>query len=133
MDTVDISIDTALICLISTLETKNTSQGSSLASMNTSIASLNTSISSMQSSVILPCTINGSAHTVGFQRVGSIVCMMMPAKSTTGSSIVIIFSTALPQIYRLSGSGSQSVTSFIMVTDNGVSKASGVDYSDEQG
>ena len=140
MDTVDISIDTALIGRISTLESKNTSQDSSLASLNTSIASLstsiaslNTSISSIQSSIILNCTINGSPHIVGFQRVGSIVCMMVPAKSTTGSSIVIIFSTALPQIYRLSGSGSQSMSSFIMCTDNGVSKASGVDYSDDQG
>jgi len=93
---------------------------------------LNTSISSIQSSIILNCTINGSPHTVGFQRV-AIVCMMVPAKSTTGSSIVIIFSTALPQIYRLSPSGSQYMTSFIMITDNGVSKASGVGYSDDQG
>ncbi len=78
--------------------------------------SLNTSITSIQSSIILPCTINGSAHSVGFQRVGSIVCMMVPAKSTTGSNIVIIFSTALPQIYRLSGSGSLSMTSFLRLT-----------------
>jgi hypothetical protein len=126
MDNVDISIDTALTGRISTLETKNSSQDTSIASLNTSIASLNTSI-------ILNCTINGSPHTVGFQRVGSIVCMMVPAKSTTGSSIVIIFSTSLPQIYRLSPSGSQYMTSFIMCTDNGVSKASGVGYSDDQG
>jgi len=133
MDTVDISIDTALTGRISTLESKNSSQDTSITSLNTSITSLNTSISSIQSSIILNCTINGSPHTVGFQRVGSIVCMMVPAKSTTGSSIVIIFSTALPQIYRLSGSGSQSMSSFIMCTDNGVSKASGVGYSDDQG
>jgi len=101
--------------------------------LNTSIASLNASISSIQSSVVLPCTINGSAHSVGFQRVGSIVCIMVPTKSTTGSSIVIIFSTALNQIYRLSPSGSQSMSTSIMVTDNGLSKASNVFYSDDQG
>ena len=112
MDTVDVSIDPVLIGRISTLENNN---------------------NSIQSSYILPCTINGSAHTVGFQRVGSIVCMMMTAKSTTGSSIVIIFSTALNQIYRLSPSGSQSISTCIMVTDNGVSKASNVLYSDDQG
>ena len=112
MDTVDVSIDPVLIGRISTLENNN---------------------NSIQSSYILPCTINGSAHTVGFQRVGSIVCMMMTAKSTTGSSIVIIFSTALNQIYRLSPSGSQSISTCIMVTDNGVSKASNVFYSDDQG
>ena len=112
MDTVDVSIDPVLIGRISTLENNN---------------------NSIQSSYILPCTINGSAHTVGFQRVGSIVCMMMTAKSTTGSSIVIIFSTALNQIYRLSPSGSQSMSTSIMVTDNGVSKASNVLYSDDQG
>ena len=126
MDSVDVSIDPALIGRISTLETKNTSQ-------DTSITSLNTSVSGIQSSVILNCTINGSAHTVGFQRVGSIVCMMVPAKLTTGSSIVIIFSTALPQIYRLSSSGSQSMSTSIMITDNGVSKASNVSYLDDQG
>jgi uncharacterized coiled-coil protein SlyX len=125
-DSVDVSIDPALIGRISTLETKNSSQ-------DTSITSLNTSIASIQSSVILNCTINGSAHTVGFQRVGSIVCMMVPAKLTTGSSIVIIFSTALPQIYRLSSSGSQSMSTSIMITDNGVSKASNVSYLDDQG
>ena len=97
---------------------------------STSVSTLNTS---MQSSVILNCTINGSAHTVGFQRVGSIVCIMVPTKSTTGSSIVIIFSTALPQIYRLSPSGSQIMSTSIMVTDNGVSKASNVSYLDDQG
>ena len=112
MDTVDVSIDPVLIGRISTLENNN---------------------NSIQSSYILPCTINGSAHTVGFQRVGSIVCMMMTAKSTTGSSIVIIFSTALNQIYRLSPSGSQSISTSIMVIDNGVSKASNVLYSDDQG
>ena len=58
---------------------------------------------------------------------------MVPTKSTTGSSIVIIFSTALPQIYRLSPSGSQSISTCIMVTDNGVSKSSNVFYSDDQG
>jgi uncharacterized coiled-coil protein SlyX len=137
MDTVDVSIDPVLTGRISTLETKNSSQDTSISSLNTSIASLNTSISSLntsiQSSVILNCTINGSAHTVGFQRVGSVVCLMVPAKLTTGSSIVIIFSSALNQIYRLSGSGSQSMSTSIMITDNGVSKASNVSYLDDQG
>ena len=133
IDIVNTTQDNSLVVVVDRLngiDIVNTTQDNSLTTLSNSITTLNNSINSLQSSITVNCTVNGLVRPIGFQRVGSIVCVMMPSVSAISGTSIIITLPIINQIYRLSGSGSQAMNTYIIVSDNNVAKASTLLFND---